>query len=428
MTNYQPGDDFATKPVPEKNQVSAYKIAIIIIGGTIAVPGFLMASQISSGAGFYPGTVSYLLGCQVLAITGILAGLVGAKSKLSTYLILSYSFGKKGSKIANTLIALVMFFWFSILCNLFGHAVHEIILIVMNLNISKQIFALSGGLIMLLIAIYGFSALGKMAVVMIPVLFLILSYGAINALSNGELALLYEPGNGSLGIGAATSIVIGAYSGGIVTLPDYLRYARNLRSALISVYAALGISFPIVLTITAIPSVLSGEQDLIKIMLSMGVGFSALIVLIFSTMSSNVGMIYSVGLAISASFKQIKFWQAVGLVGGVATLLSVFDVVSLFIPYISILGISIPSLCGIYICDFFIINKSDYSNEKMEALPNYNFSAFFSWGIGFLVGGLSNRGLISLTNVSAFDSMMAAATCYCLIYFLKHKDLASEIS
>tara|TARA_B100000902_G_scaffold392003_1_gene443654 strand:+ start:16003 stop:17283 length:1281 start_codon:yes stop_codon:yes gene_type:complete len=426
VTNYQPGDDFATKPVPEINRVSAYKIAIIIIGGTIAVPGFLMSSQISSGAGFYPGLVSYVLGCQVLAITGILAGIVGAKSKLSTYLILGYSFGKKGSKIANTLIALVMFFWFSILCNLFGQAVHEIILIVMNLNISKQLFALMGGLVMLLIALYGFSALGKMAAVMIPVLFLILSYGAISALINGELTRLNEPGTGQLGIGAATSIVIGAYSGGIVTLPDYLRYAKNLRSALVSVYIALGISFPTVLTITAIPSVLSGEQDLIKIMLSMGVGFSALIVLIFSTMSSNVGMIYSVGLAISASFNQIKFWQAVGLVGGFATLLSIFDVVSLFIPYISILGISIPSLCGIYICDFFIINKRDYSTEKMHVLPNYNYSAFISWGVGFLVGGLSNKGLISLTNVSAFDSMMAAAICYCLIYLMRQKQFVAK--
>ena len=211
------------------------------------------------------------------------------------------------------------------------------------------------------------------------------------------------------------SIVIGAYSGGIVTLPDYLRDARNQKRALAAVYLCLGVSFPTILTVTAIPSVLSGEEDLIKIMLSLGVGVGALVVLIFSTMSSNVSMLYSVGLSIAASFKQVKFWWSVGFFGVLATFLSIYDVVTLFIPYISILGISIPSLCGIYICDFFFINGQNYSSEKLEMLPRYNFPAFIAWSAGFVVGALSVNNIITITTVSAFDSMLSAALCYCML-------------
>ena len=71
MARFQPGDDYSHQPVPENERTDAYYIAVIIIGGTIAVPGFLMASNISQGAGFYPGLIGFIIGCQVLAITGV---------------------------------------------------------------------------------------------------------------------------------------------------------------------------------------------------------------------------------------------------------------------------------------------------------------------------------------------------------------------
>jgi hypothetical protein len=79
MAKLQLGDDYSHQPVPEDDRTSAYYIAVIIIGGTIAVPGFLMSSKISYGAGFYPGLIGFILGCQVLAVTGIFAGMVGTR-------------------------------------------------------------------------------------------------------------------------------------------------------------------------------------------------------------------------------------------------------------------------------------------------------------------------------------------------------------
>ncbi len=415
MPQFRLGDDHPHQPVPESDRTDAYYIAVIMISGTIAVPGFLMASNISQGAGFYPGVIGFIIGCQVLAITGVFAGMVGARSKLSTYLILRYSFGTAGYRFGSFLIALVLFFWFAILCNMFGAAAEEVVSIVAGMDLSRQWLAFLGGLIMVSITIYGFHAIEKMALLMVPIMAAILLYGAYRAITSGNIAGLDGPGTGVLGVGGAISIVIGAYSGGIVTLPDYLRYARHSGRALMAVYFALGISFPTILTVTAIPSVLSGEQDLIRIMLTLGVGVGALVVLIFSTVSSNVAMLYSVGLSVAASLKRVNFWRSVALLGILATLLSMFDIVIYFIPYISVLGICIPSLFGIYICDFFYVNRQDYSPEKLASLPAYNLSAFLAWGTGFLVGIMSVKEVITLTTVSAFDSMISAAFCYCLI-------------
>lgn len=126
-------------------------------------------------------------------------------------------------------------------------------------------------------------------------------------------------------------------------------------------------------------------------------------------------MLYSAGLSVAASVKRIRFWWSAALLGGLATLLSIFDVVTLFIPYISLLGISIPSLCGIYICDFFFVKRQDYSAEQLAALPAFNGPAFVAWGLGFLLGALGIKGYVTVTAVPALDSMVCAAVCYCLV-------------
>ena len=105
--------------------------------------------------------------------------MVGARSKLSTYLILRYSFGTAGYRFANFLIALVMFFWFAILCNLFGAAAEEVTSIVTGIDFSRQWLGVLGGLIMVGVTIYGFRAIQRMALFMVPLLAVILLYGGL---------------------------------------------------------------------------------------------------------------------------------------------------------------------------------------------------------------------------------------------------------
>ncbi|MEJ8566205.1 cytosine permease [Elongatibacter sediminis] len=407
--------DYVHTPVPGEETTPAWRIALIIIGGTIAVPGFLMAAQISAGAGFQPALVGFIIGCQVLGLTGIVVSRVGVRSKLSTYMILQFPFGRRGAKFPSLLIGFVLFFWFAILCGLLGAAAAESMRTLLGFAWPEPVLAVAGGLAMVLITIYGFSAVTRMSMIVVPIMAAVLLYGAWRAWQVGDHALLAGEGTGVFGISAAISAVIGAYSGGIVTLPDYLRYARNPGRALAAVYFALAISFPTVLTITALPSILFGKEDLINIMLALGIGVGALIVLIFSTVSSNVGLLYSSGLALATATKKVGYRGGVILLGILASALSAFDILSLFIPYISLLGISIPSLCAIYMCDFYLVRKGDYSTESLLNHPDVFLPGFVGWTAGFVGGLVSHFGWVTLTTVTAVDSMIVAGGVYTLI-------------
>lgn len=182
-----------------------------------------------------------------------------------------------------------------------------------------------------------------------------------------------------------------------------------------AIFFALGLSFPLVLTITAIPSILSGQEDLINIMLFLGIGVGALIILIFSTVSSNSLMLYSAGLGLSSFSNRLRFWKVTALIGAGATILSTFDVVNLFVPYIGLLAISIPSLCGIYVCDFFLIKRGNYDTQALEHTPKFNIYAFIAWGVGIVTGLASSYYDSGLFGVPALDSMIPAFLSYWLI-------------
>lgn len=376
------------------------------------MPGFLMAAQIGAGAGFHPALVGFFIGCQVLGLTGIIVSRVGVRSKLSTYMILQFPFGRTGGRLPSLLIGLVLFFWFAMLCSLLGAAAAESLRSLTGVIWPAPPLAVTSGLGMVAITIYGFNAITRMSMIVVPTMAVVLLYGAWRAWSFGDHSLLDGPGTGAFGVSAAISAVIGAYSGGIVTLPDYLRYARNPGRALAAVYLALAVSFPIVLIVTALPSVMFAEEDLIRILMMLGIGVGALIVLIFSTVSSNVAMLYSSGLALATASSQLGFRRGVILLGVVASAISALDILSLFIPYISLLGISIPSLCAIYMCDFYLVRRGDYSTDSLLGHVRVFPPGFIGWTAGFVGGLLSHYGWITITTVTAVDSMLIAATVY----------------
>ncbi len=415
MSKLQKGKNFEHGAVPKTETIGTAHIATIIIGGTISVPGFLMASQVSQKAGFYPAIMGFVIGCAVLGILGVFTGLVGSRSRLSTYLIMRHAFGPMGFRIGALITASVSLFWFAIIGNLFGHAMTSVFDMILGVTIDARLFSILGGILMTGIALYGIATLDKMARILVPIMAILLLYGAWQALGNYDTSLLSLPGVGTLGIGGAASVVIGAYSGGIVTIPDYTRYAKGHKGPAIAIFFALGVSFPLVLTITAIPSILSGQEDLINIMLFLGIGVGALIILIFSTISSNSLMLYSAGLGLSSFSNRLRFWKVTAFIGAGATILSTLDVVNLFVPYIGLLAISIPSLCGIYVCDFFLIKRGDYKAEDLEHMPKYNIRAFIAWAVGIMTGLASTYYNLGLTGIPALDSMIPAFLSYWLI-------------
>ena len=206
-----------------------------------------------------------------------------------------------------------------------------------------------------------------------------------------------------------------------VLMPDYSRFAKTDRDSLLSVLG-LTIGFPIVLMAGGIPSLTTGEVDIMKIMIGLSLTLPALVILIFSTWTTNSANLYSTVLTFSTVFKKQKSWK-IGIIGSVvATLLALAGITGYFIEFLNISSIFIPPVSAIFIADYFFIRKQSVELSDFDNLPKVNTSAMISWLCSCIIAFLAYYEYITLTSVSFFDSFIIAFVLYLLISKLNKKN------
>lgn len=102
-----------------------------------------------------------------------------------------------------------------------------------------------------------------------------------------------------MGLVAGINIAVGFFAVGGATVGDFTRYARDRKGAVLSSIIGIWPPMVILLMMGAMLSVVKPESggDISQIMASMGLAGAALIALVLSTWSVNVGNAYSAGLA-----------------------------------------------------------------------------------------------------------------------------------
>ena len=78
----------STAPVPEDQSVPGYRVAVVCIGIAFTLTGLYMGSEIGLALGLERGVDAAIVGSVILVALSIPAAVVGARTRLSTYMIL----------------------------------------------------------------------------------------------------------------------------------------------------------------------------------------------------------------------------------------------------------------------------------------------------------------------------------------------------
>src|SRR6201999_2785275 len=89
------------------------RIALILLGATIALPAFVMGATLNAAMGTRGAIVASIVGGFVLACIAAAAAVVGAHSRLSSYQLILSAFGARGGKWVNGCLSVVMVGWFA---------------------------------------------------------------------------------------------------------------------------------------------------------------------------------------------------------------------------------------------------------------------------------------------------------------------------
>ena len=415
-------EDYSRHQVPEHKTVGGVHIGIIIIGVGITITAFILGSQMGMRLGFRDSLHAFYLGGFLLAIVAGFTGVVGAATRLSTAMIIKSTFGETGAKFVNSVLTLVMMGWCMVLAAFFGDAMHAGLETNWGVvSLPREFYVAIGSAVMALITIFGFKALDKQSLVMVPImlgfLFTVL-YLSLRRMSLSDIAGLETATDPTMGLGAATSIVVGSFIVGATIFPDICRYVRNRPQAVTGSFIAFLLGYPVILILSAIPSIATGEADLMTVVTMLGFSVLGFIFLVLASLTTGTFQLYSASLAFAALVKTDK-WKLVIVIAVITTVVAIFFSIDYFLDWLTFLSILIPPISGIYVTHHLLTHRR---GAGRHAAPDISMPAFGAWIAGTIVAFIAHNGSLQFTSIAAIDAILVASFCYYLLQTLTGKN------
>ena len=364
-----------------KHNTKWYSIASIWFGGIVSVPALLIGSILISSLSFYQSLFAGLIGFGFVVFFMSLLSIAAVEKRKTTVSLASSSFGKIGANlIVGLIIGLSTLGWFGIQTSIAGASFSKIILEMDGLDIPIWVYSIFWGSIMVLTAVFGFKYLKWLNYIAVPSIILLLIYALVITFKEHSFQEIinYKPKE-NIPLLQAIGITIGFIAVGGVISPDYNRFAKTKKDAILGSIIGVLPSSLCLLGIGSILAITQGTYDIVKIFSSLGFPFFAMSILILATWTSNVMNIYSSGLAFTNLFNLKDKSRAyvtltMGLIGIV---LATLGILSLFINFITILTITVTPIAGIIITDYFLIRRT----VKIK-LKKFDWAGIFSWLCG----------------------------------------------
>ncbi|MDE0271216.1 MAG: cytosine permease [Gammaproteobacteria bacterium] len=403
-------DDFARGAVSGSAAATGLHLGLIIVGGTIGFAVFVISSQIGGALGYAKAGLAFAIGSLILGFMGAVTSYVGAKSRLSTYLLTEFAFGPTGAKIANLVVALSLVGWFGVICNTLGLATQEMMRDSWNIDVPPPVVITAASALMISVTAAGFTGIDRLALFLTPFMALLIGYAAFLALRAdvGEPLAVEQ----AFTFQTAVSAVVGTYIVGVIIQPDYSRFAVNVRHAVWSVFIALALFFPLVQFFSAVPSMATGEPSVVLVMSGLGIIVPAFFLLFLGAWSSNVLCLYSSSLSVATLMERARLSHIIIAIGVAGTALAYVMVQEAIVDYLVLLGITIPPIGAIYIVEAIFVRRFQMDLEELNGEPGFNIRAFGAWAGAIAVGYCSDQELMGIVGIASIDSLIVASALY----------------
>ncbi|MFO1261200.1 MAG: cytosine permease [Sphingomonadaceae bacterium] len=413
----QQGEDFALDAVPDHAVTAAYKIGIMLLAANISLPALIMGGQLGVERGFAGAAIACFWGGLVLAALAGVCAYVGARSRLTTYVLIMRAFGERGGAWINFLLSWSAIGWFGVVLMLFADT-----MVRMTAG-TIPIWAVGGLLLMAYTTIIGFRALQWLSNVMLPAKFGLLIWAIWAAVRiHGNDFLTPIPERATLDARTAISFVVGGWVVGAVVAPDFARYARNAGRAGFACAFALGVGYPLVLLAAAIPAILTGERDMLTTMANLGMGTAALAIVLFASWTNGANNLYSGSLMLATVFRRRRRASLIWAAGGLGMIIGLAGITGAIIPYLSLLSLIVPPVAGVYLPRFFLDQRHGAPLPSQAWQPD----AFAAMAMGIAVGGFGQASGHSISGIIPIDSLTVSAVSYLGLQMLRRRPIRFE--
>lgn len=356
----------------EKNKTSLFTNGLIWFGAGVSISEILTGTYFAP-LGFQKGFAAIIIGHIIGCILLFFAGVIGGRTGRSSMETAKMSFGNKGALIFPILNIVQLIGWTAVMTASGAAAAGTVIpavgisvwCIIIGVLVTAWLFIGTKNM-----NIINCIAMGLLFILTIVMSFVIFRGNAPEAAAE------------SMSFGAAVELAVAMPLSWLPLISDYTREAEKpVKASLVSavVYFLIS-SWMYVIGMGA--SLFTGESDIAVIMMKAGLGAAALLIIIFSTVTTTFLDVYSAGVSSVSIFKKINEKHAAIAVCVLGTLLAIFTQSGNFESFLYFIGSVFAPMIAVQITDYYIL-KNDGSEDK------FNIINLAVWVVGFILYRLS---------------------------------------
>lgn len=351
-----------------KNKTSLFTNGLIWFGAGVSISEILTGTYFAP-LGFGRGLGAILIGHVIGCILLFLAGVIGGKTEKSSMETAKMSFGSRGALIFPILNIVQLIGWTAVMIangaaaagSVFASVGSGIWCVLIGLLIIAWIFIGMKNL-----NVINYAAMGLLFILTI-ILSVVIFRGGVPGISSEDMSF-----------GAAVELAVAMPLSWLPLISDYTREAQKpVAASLVSsvVYFFIS-SWMYVIGMGAV--LFTGETDIAVIMLKAGLGIAALVIIIFSTVTTTFLDVYSAGVSSVSLFRKINEKAAAVAVCVIGTILAIFAKTGNFEGFLYFIGSVFAPMIAIQIVDFYILKRD-------ASASGFNATSLAVWAIGFIL-------------------------------------------
>ena len=415
--------EFAVIAINEKQLVSWPRVAAVAAMVAFSLPTFVTGLEVGAELNAANTAWAIFWGSIIIFAIGAVTGIIGAKSRLSSYLLVRIAFGDRGAAFVNIAFAISLLGWFGVNINLFMDAVAGLGQTIWGVALPPVGLAIFASACMTLTTLIGFKAINLLASLLVPVLAVVTFLFAKSALSQNSLPEIFAIEKAeTMTTGDGISAIVGAIIIGAIILPDITRFVRHWSGAIYTSIIAYVVVQLAVMGAAAMAGTVSGKSDVLEIMLDMNLGLGAFIIVISGSWVLNSLNLYSAVLSTKATFPKLKTLSltiGLGAIGVIAALLNILDGFVTFLFYLSVIFIPVA---GVLIIDALFIRPGAYQIQTLENNRALNWKGFAAWVVGAVYAIIASEGhVLPLTKIAAMDAVLLSGILYTVLAWTERK-------
>lgn len=392
--------DFALKPIPHDERKGFFSMFFVMLGFTFFSSSMVAGGTLGQGLEMKEFIIILLIGNLILGIYAASLGWIGAKTGLTTHLLTTYSFGRKGSYLTSFLLSAIQVGWFGVGVATFALMVNQ------ATGVNLTLLIIISGILMTSTAYWGMKALTILSIIAVPAIAIFGSFSVFQATSNvgGFSSLMQMEPQNTISYTAALTTCIGSFIGGATLTADFTRFSKTKKNAFFTTFIAFFIGNSLMFSFGMVGALTTGFADVSEVMFAQGLIIPAILVLGLNIWSTNDNSLYTAGLGFSHVTKLPKD-KIVLFNGFLGTVLSMV-VYNNFINWLTILGTTIPSIGAIIIIDYLLLrSRSDFQQKEIK---NINEKAIVAWVFGILSGNF-------LPGIPPVNAIVTATLTYSIV-------------